>query len=164
MSRPNLRLRTVIVAVLVVALLAAAAADVVLTLRVRERDRVSAAEQAAMSQAATRLPTLLSYSSKTLDHDLDAAVASTTGSFRDDYRTVLEQQVRPNAQGARLTTVASVDGLAVVSGDADRVVVLAFLTQTTTEGSRDPQSSATRVEATLDRVGDAWLVSDLKPV
>lgn len=149
---------------MVVLLIAAVAVDVVLTLRTRERERVQAAATSAMAQAQTRLPTLLSYSSATLDDDLEAAVASATGSFRADYRTVLETVVRPNAESGRVSTVASVDALSVVRADADRVVVLAFLTQTTTTGRSDPTTSQSRVEATMERVGGSWLVADLDPV
>ncbi|GAA4119465.1 hypothetical protein GCM10022215_22070 [Nocardioides fonticola] len=151
-------------ALLVVLLLGVVAGDVVWTLRSRERDRVEDARAAAMAQAAKRLPVLLSYAADDLDADLAAAVASATGPFRDDYRRVLETVVRPNARSGKVSTTAVVDALAVVRGDADRVVVLAFLTQTTTARGREPDTSQSRVEATMQRVGDDWLIAGLDPV
>ena len=93
------RLQRALAVLLVVLLLAAVAGDVVLTLRARDRERVEDARSSAMAQAGKRLPVLLSYSPADLEEDLEAAIATTTGSFRDDYRKILETVVRPNAPG-----------------------------------------------------------------
>ena len=51
----------------------------------------------------------------------------------------------------------------LVAGDSDEeVVVLVFLTQSTTSrSSPDPVVSGSRVEVTMRRVGSAWLVAGL---
>lgn len=156
--------RRVAAAILVVLLLAVVAGDVVLTLRSRDRHGLEEARASAIAAAGERLPVLLSYDARDLDDDLAAAIASATGPFREDYRRILETVVRPNARSGTVSTTAVVDGLAVVDGDADRVVVLAFLTQTTTARGREPDVSQSRVEATMQRVGDDWLIAGLEPV
>jgi len=52
----------------------------------------------------------------------------------------------------------------VVSGDGDQVVVLLFLTQTTTAKGDRSSVSGSRVEVTLKRTGDDWKIAGPQPV
>jgi Mce-associated membrane protein len=122
------------------------------------------ARDAAAANASKRLPVLLSYQHDTLHADLDKAVAQTTGGFRTDYRKLADTVVTPTATRKKVDTSTAVSGVGVVEAERDRVVVLAFLTQTTTTAGGAPTVSGSRVEATMVKVDDTWLVSDLKPV
>lgn len=118
----------------------------------------------ALAAAKTRVPALLSYQNATLDEDLDQALDQTTGSFTDEYRTILTEVVEPTAKRRGISTEASVSAAGVVSGDRDEVVVLLFLTQTTTARKGRSSVSGSRVEVTLKRDGDDWKIAGLKPV
>jgi len=118
----------------------------------------------ALDAAKTRVPVLLSYDKATLDEDLDRAMDQTTGSFADDYEKILTEVVEPTAKRRGISTEASVSAAGVVSGDRDEVVVLLFLTQTTTAKGDRSSVSGSRVEVTLKRAGDDWKIAGLEPV
>jgi Mce-associated membrane protein len=118
----------------------------------------------ALDAAKTRVPVLLSYDKATLDEDLDRALDQTTGSFADDYEKILTEVVEPTAKRRGISTEASVSAAGVVSGDRDEVVVLLFMTQTTTAKGDRSSVSGSRVEVTLKRAGDDWKIAGLQPV
>jgi Mce-associated membrane protein len=118
----------------------------------------------ALAAAKTRVPDLLSYENATLHEDLDRALDQTTGSFTDDYRKILTDVVEPTAERRGISTEASVSAAGVVSGDRDEVVVLVFLTQTTTAKGYRKSVSGSRVEVTLKRTGDDWKIAGLRPI
>jgi len=122
------------------------------------------ARAAALGAAKTRVPVLLSYDKATLDKDLDRALEQTTGTFADDYEKILTEVVEPTARRRGISTKASVSAAGVVSGDRDQVVVLLFLTQTTTAKGDRSSVSGSRVEVTLKRSGDDWKIVGLQPV
>lgn len=122
------------------------------------------AHSAALAAAEKRLPLLLGYSAGSLEEDLAVAAEQTTGAFHEDYGTILEEVVAPRAAKGKVTTEADVRGVAVVSAGEDEVVVLAFLTQTTTAGSGTPSIAGSRVEVTMARTDDDWKIAGLEPV
>jgi len=139
-------------------------AAVVLGVLAQRGQGLNEARAAASASASKRLPVLLSYQHDTLKADLDKAIAQTTGGFREDYRKVLDTVVTPTATRKQVDTAASVSGIGVVSSERDRVVVLAFITQTTSTAGGAPSVSGSRVEVTMVKAGNTWLVSGLKPV
>jgi len=162
MTRYLLRRRVVVLVAIV--LMALAAADVKLWRDARHDDDLTAARADARAEAEVRLPQLLGYSSGSLRADLARANTMTTGDFHDDYGRVLEQVVAPTAVELKITTSVRVDGLGVVEADVDRVVVLAFLTQTTISGAGAPVLRGSRVEVTMAKDDGTWLIAGLEPV
>lgn len=155
------RTRTIQVTALVVAIALAVGAWF---LAHRETAAVESAED-AMASAEQRVPNLLSYDVETLEADVARAKDQTTGDFRDDYAEILDDVVVPNATKGRVVTTASVTAAGAVPGDdEDEVVVLVFLTQSTTTGNGAPTVSGSRVDVTMTRVDGDWLISNLKPV
>ncbi|MBM0123895.1 hypothetical protein [Pimelobacter simplex] len=124
----------------------------------------------ALAAAKERVPALLGYDAATLDADLATADEQTTGAFHADYGKILDEVVKPTAAQRGISTTAAVDAAGVVRGTRDRVVVLLFLTQTTSaakgeDGGRGGTSvSGSRVEVTMKRVGDDWRIAGLKPL
>jgi Mce-associated membrane protein len=118
----------------------------------------------ALAAARTRVPELLSYDRATLDADLQRALGQTTGSFTDDYEQILTDVVEPTAKRRGISTKASISGAGVVSGDRDEVVVLVFLTQSTSAKGGRVSVSGSRVEVTMERSGESWKIAGLKPV
>lgn len=117
----------------------------------------------ALSAAKTRLPALLSYQSSRLDDDLTRAIEQTTGSFRDDYSTVLTDVVAPTAKERGISTQAEVTAAGVLTATDDNVTVLVFLTQTTTTQGQPPTVSGSRVEVSMKPDGADWKIAGLQP-
>lgn len=159
--RRRRRRRLRVVAAAAVLLLGAAVALTVLAARAVS---VEEARDEAVASARTRIPTLLSYQHTDLEADLKAALATTTGGFKDDYRQILDEVVSPTAAQKKIDTAADVTAIGVVEAERDRVVVLAFVTQTTVAEGSAPSVTGSRVEVTLVPVGDDWLISGLEPV
>ncbi len=154
------RSRIIASAVVLVALALAA----FVSLQAHRAAATSEARTDALSAAKTRVPDLLSYDKATLEEDLDRALDQTTGSFADDYEQILTEVVEPTAHRRGISTKAVISAAGVVSGDRDEVVVLLFLTQTTTAKGDRSSVSGSRVEVTMARVGDDWKIAGLKPV
>lgn len=128
--------------------------------RARERAR-----DAGMAAAQQAVPKVLSYGYTSLDADLAAAKAETTGPFKSDFSTLVNNVVAPAAKSKRVTTKAVVRGAAVVQSSLRHVEVLVFVTQTTTSGTgAAPLITGSRVDVTMTKVGASWLVSALNPV
>ncbi|WP_245916563.1 hypothetical protein [Nocardioides gansuensis] len=108
------------------------------------------------------MPDLLSYENAMLEDDLARALEQTTGAFRDDYEKILSDVVTPTAGERGISTSASVSAVGVVSGGRDEVVVLPFLTQTTTADGARSSVSGSRVEVTMARVGDGWKIAGVE--
>lgn len=146
------------------AVVLAAAAAVFVGVQAHRAAAAADARTDALAAAEQRVPELLGYDSATLDEDLANALSQTTGEFTADYGQILDDVVKPQAKARRISTVAQVSAAGVVRGDADRVVVLLFLTQTTTTGKDGAAVTGSRVEVTMERAGDDWRIAGLRPV
>ena len=161
-SNPE-RLKKLIIGFALLAVLAATG-DVFLFVKARDASATDKARDEATVAVGTRVPAMFSYTSQTLEQDLEKAVAQTTGSFRNDYSSVLDSVVRPAASGKQVATTAKVDASSVISAKPDKVVVLVYLTQSTTNGSQSPTVTGSRLRVTLSETKHGWLISDLKTV
>jgi Mce-associated membrane protein len=131
-----------------------------------QRDRrLAAARDSGVQAAREQVVTVLSYDFRTVEEDLRQARGVTTGGFAEEFSS---RAVRATARTAReqgIVTRATVVRSAVVRADPGQVVVLLFVNQTT-RSSRETavQVSAHRVELTMTRSGERWLVSRLQRV
>ncbi|HWJ67834.1 MAG TPA: hypothetical protein VNT31_14260 [Nocardioides sp.] len=160
-GRPRRRRLVMLVGVLTVVLAGAAGAA---AWRVDQLDDRDSAGVEAVAAVRERVPLLLSYRYATLEEDLDTALDQTAGDFTDEYGDLIDDVVRSAATDRRIITEANVNAAGVVSieGD-DEVVVLVFLTQSTTSrNTPDPAISGSRVEVTMRRVGSDWLIAGLE--
>lgn len=165
-TRTRLRRRTWIMAAAIgVVAIALLVTDLVLTSTVSDREDVNRARTQAVEQAAARVPKMLSYSYSSLAADLKTASAQTTGKFHTEYQQVLEKVVQPSATSKKITTKTVVTGTSVVQASASHVVVLVFLTQSTSAATGGtPLVQGSRVDVTMTKTGGTWLVSALDPV
>lgn len=132
--------------------------------QVRQLNRLDQSRAQALEEARVRVPLLLSYRSATLEEDLDTALEQTAGGFAEEYRQLVDEVVTPTATKRGISTEATVNASGVVRAEEDEVVVLVFLTQTTTTArSRNPAVSGSRVEVTMQPVGDDWKISGFDP-
>jgi Mce-associated membrane protein len=148
-------------AVLALALLAT---TLVLSLRptVTDADR-----SAAVGSARTTLESLLSYSGTTFDQHVAQVTPQLASPFREQFTKVAAADIKPMAVKNGATVQAKVYDAGVMDatgdgGEGTTVRVLAFVNQaTTTTASTTPAIDQNRVIATMRKVGERWLVSDL---
>jgi Mce-associated membrane protein len=128
--------------------------------------RASAVEQAqgeAVRAARTAATTILSYDHRHLDADFAAGRALTTAPFTDQYARTTSQAVKQVATDTKATVVAQVAAVGVERATNREVVVVMFVNQTTTSSRLErPQVDQNRVEMTMTKRGDRWLVSQVK--
>ncbi|HSJ20355.1 MAG TPA: J domain-containing protein [Nocardioidaceae bacterium] len=123
-------------------------------------DRAPAAAESAASA-------VLSYDHETLEADRDAAAKFLTDEYRSDYVETFDKLVVESATETRATVEAEVlASSAMVGGserDPDRVPVLLFVNQTTTNtaGSGEPSVALNRVRLDMVNVDGAWLVDGI---
>lgn len=119
----------------------------------------------ANAAAKTRVERVLSYRFDTVDSDLAAAKAATTGEFAHQFASAADQIIAPAARQAEITTRATVVSTGAIESRQDEVVLLVFVNQdTTTKDKPQTSTSALRLRVTLDRAGGQWLISRLAQV
>ncbi|GAB3048118.1 hypothetical protein GCM10027053_02720 [Intrasporangium mesophilum] len=122
---------------------------------------------AAVASARTTLESLLSYRGADFDAHVAQVTPQLTSPFREQFATVATSDIKPMAVKNAATVQAKVYEAGVMdsTGDGDggsTVRVLAFVNQaTTTAAQKAPAIDQNRVLATMRKVGDRWLVSDL---
>lgn len=121
------------------------------------------AREEALSAAQDRVPVLLTYSYRTLKDDLARSADQTTGKFQSEYRELVKEVVEKTATQKKVSTNAEVTGVGVVKGDRHKVVVLVFLTQTTTSPGEAPSKVLNRVEVAMEPTDDGWKIASLTP-
>jgi Mce-associated membrane protein len=135
----------------------------VVAYRVRAADQMETARDQAQAVAVDHVIDILSYDYRHLDKDFTRARAALTGKFKGDYAETTSRVVAPTAEQYKAVVLAEVAASSVVSGSADRVVVLLFVNQTTTSTRLDgPKVDLNRVRLTLDKLDGQWLVSDVR--
>ena len=152
---------------------AAAAAGLALallgaTLALSLRPSVTDADRsAAVGSARTTLEGLLSYNGARFDEHVEQVTPRLAAPFRDQFARVAAADIRPMAVKNGATVQAKVYDAGIIDttgdgGEGTTVRVMAFVNQaTTTAASRGPAIDQNRVIATMRKVGDRWLVSDL---
>ncbi|KRE61052.1 hypothetical protein ASG78_11920 [Nostocoides sp. Soil756] len=151
-------LRAPLVALLVVVLLFAAVASVSLRDHgARERDA-----RAATAAARTSLEALLSYDYQTIAAQAQQNTALLTGAFRTEYGQTMQKTIAPVAEKEKAVVRARSYEAGVMGQTPDTVTVEVFLNQAkTSTGQAQPSIDQNRVIATMQRVGDRWLISGL---
>lgn len=108
---------------------------------------------------------ILSYQPDTAESDLEAAARDRlTGKFLDDYTQLIRTVVVPNAKQKSIAAAARVPAAAVVSAESDRVVLLAYVDQTTAVGKEAPLQTNSSVRVSMERVDGRWLISGFEPI
>lgn len=122
---------------------------------------------AAVGSARTTLESLLSYSGATFDRHVSEVTPQLTSPFKDQFTKVAATDIKPLALKNEATVQAKVYDVGVMDASGDggegaTVRVMAFVNQaTTTKARQAPAIDQNRVVATMRKVGDRWLVSDL---
>ncbi len=167
-GEPASRTALIVAAVLALLLVAAIVVAVVVGLKLRTESQVADARDEAPAAAERAAKVVLAYNYKTLPADQKRAEAYLTKSFGKEYAknfTLLAKQ-KDGTPGVAVQTktvvTSSVLGSGVMDAQADKVRVLVYVNQVSTRPGRDPQIFQNRAAMTMEKVGDRWLVDDLK--
>jgi Mce-associated membrane protein len=149
---------------LVAVVVAALAVGGVLLVGQRDHGAAQRSGQQALAAARSAAVTVLSYDYRHLDADFAAASALTAQPFTAEYQRTTTKAVRPVATTNAAVVKARVSAAGVVRATPDRVVVLAFVDQTTSSNRlQRPQVDQNRVELTMVRgSGGRWLVAGVR--
>ena len=129
---------------------------------VSEAEAIEQSTRTAPAAAEAAATAILAYDFRSLDADQDAASRLMTEDFAEEYAETFEKVVRPAAEETRAKVTASVLATSVVRATEDTARVLLFVDQATTSTANErPQIALNRVEMSLVRDGDSWLVSDI---
>ena len=166
--KPASRLAALLTALLALLTVAAVVLAVVLGLRARTDARVADARDEAPAAAERAAKAVLAYDYRTLPADRKRASSFLTPSFRTTYLknfSLLEKQ-KDGTPGAAIQTktvvTASVLGSGVMDAEDGVVRVLVYVNQVSKKPAKDPQIFQNRVAMTMEKVGNRWLVDDLK--
>ena len=118
----------------------------------------------AMRTARESIVAMLSYQPDTAEKTLDEARAGLTGQFLDVYTQLIQTVVVPASKKDRISAVATVPAISVVSAHKDRAVLLAFVDQTLTQGAKPPALSASSIQLTMEKVDGRWLISSFDEI
>ena len=162
-SRHQLRV-AMVAAVSVLAVLAATLAAVAAQ-RVSHRHDLDRARDNAIAAATTGVATVLSYDYRHLAGDFHKAETLLTARFRKEYDKTTAAGVQPLAAKYKARSSAQVTVAGSVSTSVNRVVVLVFVQQTVTNSQlAAPRLDRSRINVTLLKQGDRWLIDRLAPI
>lgn len=122
---------------------------------------VEDATSSAQSAAEQAIEPLLSYDYKALEADQKRAQAYLTADYRKDYDQLFGV-IADNAPSTQTKVVADAFASAIVRSGKDRVDVLIFVDQLTTNKlTPQPVTYKNQVTATMQKVGEEWLIDNL---
>ncbi|MFQ6173109.1 hypothetical protein ACK8HX_16010 [Oryzobacter sp. R7] len=118
--------------------------------------------RAATAAARADLEQLLSYDHQTLEQQAARNAALLTGPFKDEYAATMAKTILPLAREEKAVVRARSYEAGVMSQSADTVTVQVFVNQAKTSAKQEqPSVDQNRVIATMQRVGDRWLIARL---
>lgn len=129
---------------------------------IEEADATERSARTAPAAAEAAAAAILAYDYKTLDADADTATRYMTDEFATEYSDTFEKVVRPAAEQNRAKVTASVLASAAIRSTPDTARVLVYVDQTTVSRANPrPQRALNRVEMSMVRQGDSWMVADI---
>jgi Mce-associated membrane protein len=119
--------------------------------------------RAATSAARTAIEQMLSYNHASIDAQAARVETLLTGAFKKEFAAAMDSDIKPLAVKNKTVVQAKVSDIGVMEQAEGRVKVLAFVNQATVGADqKQPAIDQNRVIATLSKVGDRWLVSDVQ--
>jgi Mce-associated membrane protein len=162
---PRQQIRLAVVASAAVLAVCAAALAAVVAVRVSHRHALDHARENASAAATSGVATVLSYDYRHLAGDFRHAETLLTARFRKQYDKTTAAGVEPLAQKYKARSSAQVTATGTITTAVDRAVVLVFVDQTVTNSQlAAPRLDRSRIDVTLVRQGDRWLIDGLSPI
>jgi Mce-associated membrane protein len=131
----------------------------------QRHDAAASDSEEARKVVAAHVEQLLSYDHRTIEDDLAREKDWLTGSFADDYVSLVTGEIAPAAARVKVVTDARVSASGVTSTGNGEVELLLFVTITTRSEELDtPRVSGSRLAVTAELVDGEWRISALDPV
>ncbi len=147
--------RAAAVGILIIAVLGAL---VYSGLRIRHDDQMNSLRASAIKQSQAYAVDMATYNYQTLDADFGKVMNESTASFRNDFNQS-SNALKSVFTQFKATGTGKALGGGVVSLSSSRAVVLVAVNQTVNSTqAKNPQSYSERLEVTLARHGDKWLI------
>ena len=163
-ARTRKILRLSIIPVVSALIVAATVAAIVLVRENRHDADTVTARREAPPAAGETVSKMLSYTAADVDKQL-GAVTGLTGSFQDDYHSLVGKTIAPVAKQKGVTTRAHVVATGVLAAEPERVTLLMYIDQVTVSTAVPaPTTSTSRVTVTAEKHGNHWLVSGMTPL
>jgi len=157
-ARGSRRFMVVLVVLLVVAL----AGQVVAGRSWYQQRRLADARQGALAAARQTTVDFVSISAETVDRDLQRIAAGSTGEFKEEFTSGL-QQVRAAVVENKVSSTGTILRAAIVSADLDSAVVLVAMDASVKNvGAPEGRLSHYRIQVDVVLDGGRWLVSRLQ--
>lgn len=152
-----------VLAALAVTIVVVAGVALWLWARVPSDQAVEDAASAAQSAAERAVVPVLSYDARHIEDSRAAAEQYLTGGYRRDYDDLFDGIIKKNAPATGTVLKATLVRSGVVRADPHRVQVFLLVDQTrTNKRDKRPQIYKNWVTVTMEKVGDDWLVADMR--
>lgn len=125
-------------------------------------DEIARSTGDAQAAAEKAIVAIVSYDYRSLDDDQAKAAAYMTPSFKKEYESLFAV-IRDNAPATKTIISTEVVGSSIVRSGDDRVQVFLFINTPTLKADiTEPEVYKNQVTVTMEKVGDEWLVDQLK--
>lgn len=130
-----------------------------------QANEVEEAGQAAMKVARTSTPAILNYTDSNLSRQLASSRRLMTPRYAKGYAAMVKTRVWPQARKFGVANEIGVVSTGVVKATPKTAVILVFANQTTrTKAKPEGITQGTRLEVTLRKNEERWLVDDVRPL
>jgi hypothetical protein len=154
--------KPVVVIVLAVVVLALLVVNGLVLLSWHDYRQEADARSSGQVSAVNDIEKILSYDYRSFDKGTKTAEALMTPKFKKKYADTVEA-VRADARPTKAVVKAQVVASSVISAKKNQVKALLFVNQTTTRKDlSQPRIDLNRVEVTLVKHGDDWLVDNIQ--
>lgn len=131
----------------------------------RQANELEESAQAAMKVARTSTPAILSYTDSNLSLQLSSSRRLMTPRYATRYASMVKTRVWPQARKFGVANEIGVVATGVVKATPETAVILVFANQTTrTTAKPEGITQGTRLEVTLRKNEERWLVDDVRPL
>lgn len=158
------RHRNAMLVLVVVALLAALTAAG-WTLRDVTQERESAdRDRAVLAAGREAAVAFTSYDYRHIDEDLDRVTGKSTGEFRDQFTKALGALTAAIKKARGVSTGEVTHAGIVRISNTSAVIIAAVDAQITNKDTKGPSMRRYRLQITLNRVDEDWLIANIEPV
>lgn len=124
----------------------------------QDRDRVALAAAREAAAAFT------SYDYRHIDEDLDRVAGQSTGEFRDQFTKALGALTAAIKKARGVSTGEVTQAGIVRISNTSAVIIASVDAQITNKDTKGPAMRRYRLQITLNRVDEDWLIANIEPV
>lgn len=125
--------------------------------------KLPASEKAALNAVRVAIPHIESYSYKSFDADVSAALPYATSGFQTFFSYAADSVARPHALSTKETVQVSYSSATLLTSTADTYVFLVVVHKHVTSATASDINETDRLRVTMQDVNGSWLVSSLVP-